>query len=180
MDRHHHPEDWLGWPQASCQFLDICTPPTKPDRVTTNVSPQVPARMACNGKMVARYNATLYPKECQSCQHPVKDQAHFLRCNARSDWRRKFRNSLRNTQYHSRNRPNAHGNHVGRHHPMADWDPIPQSAPRNDNFPTNLVRYVAILMCYKWQWTWHHLAKGSCMGTIWPRRHNVCLIMPTW
>jgi hypothetical protein len=23
------------------------------------------------GKMVARYNAKLYPKECQSCQHPV-------------------------------------------------------------------------------------------------------------
>jgi hypothetical protein len=31
------------------------------------------------GKMVARYNATLYPKECQSCQHPVEDQTHFLR-----------------------------------------------------------------------------------------------------
>jgi hypothetical protein len=46
------------------------------------------------GKMVARYNATLYPKECQSCQHPVEDQTHFLRCNARSDWRNKFRDSL--------------------------------------------------------------------------------------
>jgi hypothetical protein len=44
---------------------------------------------------VARYNATLYPKECQSCQHPVEDQTHFLRCNARSDWGNKFRDSLR-------------------------------------------------------------------------------------
>jgi hypothetical protein len=44
--------------------------------------------------MVARYNAKLYPKECQSCQHPVWDQTHFLRCNARSDWRNKFRDSL--------------------------------------------------------------------------------------
>jgi hypothetical protein len=32
------------------------------------------------GKMVARYNAALYPKECQSCQHLVEDQTHFLRC----------------------------------------------------------------------------------------------------
>jgi hypothetical protein len=47
------------------------------------------------GKMVARYNATLYPKECQSCQHPVEDQTHFLRYNARSDWQNKFRDSLR-------------------------------------------------------------------------------------
>jgi hypothetical protein len=47
------------------------------------------------GKMVARYNAILYPKECQSCQHPVEGQTHFLRCNARSDWRNKFRDSLR-------------------------------------------------------------------------------------
>jgi hypothetical protein len=46
------------------------------------------------GKMVARYNATLYPKECQSCQHPVEDQTHFLRCNVRFDWQNKFRDSL--------------------------------------------------------------------------------------
>jgi hypothetical protein len=46
------------------------------------------------GKMVARYNATMYLNECQSCQHPVEDQTHFLRCNARSDWRNKFRDSL--------------------------------------------------------------------------------------
>jgi hypothetical protein len=31
------------------------------------------------GKMVVWYNATLYPKECQSCQHPVEDQTHFLK-----------------------------------------------------------------------------------------------------
>jgi hypothetical protein len=29
------------------------------------------------GKMVARNNAALYPRECQSCQHPVEDQIHF-------------------------------------------------------------------------------------------------------
>jgi hypothetical protein len=46
------------------------------------------------GKMVTRYNATLYPKECQSCQLPVEDQTHFLRCNARPDWRDKFQDSL--------------------------------------------------------------------------------------
>jgi hypothetical protein len=45
-------------------------------------------------KMVARHNATLCPKERQSCQHPVEDQTHFLRCNARSDWENKFRDSL--------------------------------------------------------------------------------------
>jgi hypothetical protein len=39
MDRHHHPRDWLGWPQASCQFLaDIYTQQRKPDQVTINVS----------------------------------------------------------------------------------------------------------------------------------------------
>jgi hypothetical protein len=47
------------------------------------------------GKMVESYNATLYPKECQFCQHPVEDQTYFLRCNARSEWRNKFRDSLR-------------------------------------------------------------------------------------
>jgi hypothetical protein len=44
--------------------------------------------------MVARYNATLYPKECQFFQNPVEDQKHFLRCNARSDWLNKFGDSL--------------------------------------------------------------------------------------
>jgi hypothetical protein len=35
------------------------------------------------------------------------------------------------------------------------------------NFPTNLVGYVAILICCKWQWTRHdHLEKGSCARTI--------------
>jgi len=47
------------------------------------------------GKMVSRYNATLYPKECQSCQHPIEDQTHFLKCSARADWRNKFRDALR-------------------------------------------------------------------------------------
>jgi hypothetical protein len=42
------------------------------------------------GKMVAKYNATLYPNKCQCCQHPVEDQTHFLRCNPRSDWWNKF------------------------------------------------------------------------------------------
>jgi hypothetical protein len=52
-------------------------------------------RWLVTGKMVARYNATLYPRECQSCQHPVEDQAHFLKCKARSDKWNKFRDSLR-------------------------------------------------------------------------------------
>jgi hypothetical protein len=41
------------------------------------------------------WQRTLYPRECQSCQHTVEDQTHFLRCNARSDWRNKFQDSLR-------------------------------------------------------------------------------------
>jgi hypothetical protein len=45
--------------------------------------------------MVARYNVALYPRECQSCQHPVEDQTHFLKCEARSDLQIKFRDSLR-------------------------------------------------------------------------------------
>jgi hypothetical protein len=49
-----------------------------------------------------------------------------------------------------------------------------------DNFPTNLVRYIAILICYEWQWTCHHLETRSYTSTIWPRRHRVCLIMPLW
>jgi hypothetical protein len=51
---------------------------------------------------------------------------------------------------------------------------------RCDNFPTNLVRYVAILMCYECQWTLHHLETRSYTSTIWRRRHRVCLIMPLW
>jgi hypothetical protein len=50
--------------------------------------------MACEKWWQDSYNATLYPRECQSCKHPVEDQTHFLRCNCRSDWRNKFQDTL--------------------------------------------------------------------------------------
>jgi hypothetical protein len=38
--------DWAGHKQAFSSW----TPPTKPDQITTNFSPQVPARMVCDRK----------------------------------------------------------------------------------------------------------------------------------
>jgi hypothetical protein len=96
MDRHTI--QWVHW-AGHRQAVSSWTYAHRKDSLT-----KLPPTFLCKflrgwlatGKMVARYNATLYPKECQSCQHPVEDQTHFLIwCTARSDWRNKFWDSLR-------------------------------------------------------------------------------------
>jgi hypothetical protein len=97
-------KDWAGhkqaassWTYAHCKESLTKSPPTFLHKFLHG--------WLATGKMVARYNATLYPKECQSCYHPVEDHTHFLRCIARSDWRNKFRNSLHKHRDENRDGP---------------------------------------------------------------------------
>jgi hypothetical protein len=66
--------DWAGHKQAASSWTAYAHHQESLTKSPPTFLRKFLHRWLATGKIVARYNATLYPKECQSCQHPVEDQ----------------------------------------------------------------------------------------------------------